>query len=460
MIVKISNIKSKTKEKGDFFMKKITSIIIATIIAIMLMTTFVSAETIQVVNSNQDKVLKNNEIAFTKKILEYNQETKEFIIELDVKNIEEQEDLELVIVLDDSGSMTTIEGDKTRKQFICDTASEFITKIFGSINHLKVGIVKFSNSAVNISELSDNKNELLSKLDEFSKTSAYGDTYMLNAFNRAEMNFSSNASNKIIVFFSDGQPSDNAEQIRKKLINLEENGILVNSIILGNNTNVFGTESNPTAGSVYYVNNITDTEGIFNDIIYNSIVNYMKHPITNLSIEDVFPKFILDYFNIECIDAPTKGTISEGSAGNSLVWNIDKLEMGEEAKVRYKITLKENVDVSSWKDLELTTNEQVILSYLTHENNTITENFVDNPSIKIVDDVNTNGGQTPTPGTSNGNNNSNNNNKLPSTGDNTTAKGKVPQTGLQTTFIVIGVIALVATSAIVIKIVDKKTKIK
>lgn len=455
MIVKISNIKSKTKEKGDFFMKKITSIIIALIIAVIIIPTFASAATIQVVNSNQDKVLKNNEIAFTKKILEYNQETKEFIIELDVKNIEEEEDLELVVILDDSGSMQKEVNGTTRKNYMYATAKKFIEKEFESIKHLKVGIVKFSTNAEIIGQLSENKSDSLQNLEAYVTRTMGGDTFMTKGFNLADGMFSTSAKNKIIVFFSDGAPSDNITELQNKITELDNKGILLNFVILGSHNSVF-----EQVGEVYYLEEITDVDNIFNDIIYNSILNYMKHPITNLSIEDVFPKFILDYFNIECIDAPTKGTISEGSAGNSLVWNIDKLEMGEEAKVRYKITLKENVDVSSWKDLELTTNEQVILSYLTHENNTITENFVDNPSIKIVDDVNTNGGQTPTPGTSNGNNSSNNNNKLPSTGDNTTAKGKVPQTGLQTTFIVIGVIALVAASAIIIKIVDKKTKIK
>lgn len=84
-------------------------ILIALLLSIFMFNFPVYATVMQTVNSNSDNIIINKDIEFTKKIVNYDTETKEIEIELSIKNIKknekDKEDIEVITLLDNSSSM-------------------------------------------------------------------------------------------------------------------------------------------------------------------------------------------------------------------------------------------------------------------------------------------------------------------------------------------------------------------
>lgn len=375
-------------------MKK-SKLIIFIIICIILLTPVVQASVIGVVNSNSNNYVLNSDMKFTKKIVNYDEENQEIEIELCLKNVKKNkkdvEDIEVAIVLDNSGSMNDGESDETKKDTTYSATNKFIELLYDNIKKLKVGITQYSSSSETISSLTDSKETALDSLKTYKDTPCNGGTSTGTALEMAKSQFSSECKNKVLVLLTDGYPNS-PEDTKEKLKKLEAEGIYILSIIVSKESGIkeiqtiFGTEEQPTAGDVHYIQNSNQIYQMFNQYIYNQILNYMQHPITNVKIEDVFPQELLKYFDVECTKMPDKGAIESKEENNSLVWSIDSLTGDEVTTVKYKIKIKKGVNIDEIKNFNMKTNEKVIINYTDEKGKDQKEIFNDNPVIKIKDE--------------------------------------------------------------------------
>lgn len=434
-----------------------SKIIILIILCIILLTPIVQASTIGVVNSNSNNYILNSDMKFTKKIVNYDEENQEIEIELSLKNIKKNEkdieDIEVAIVLDNSGSMSQVENNESKKDTTYKAAQKFISLLYDNIKKLEVAITQYSDGSRVISTFTDSKQTALNGLDNYKNTACNGGTNTHTALEMAKSQFRSNCKNKVIVLVTDGYPNS-PENTKKELEKLEAQGIYLLSIIVSDKTgiaqiqNIFGTEEEPTAGDVHYIENSNEIYQMFNEYLYNQILNYMEHPITNVKIEDVFPEELLKYFDVEYIDKPDKGSVTDIGENNSFVWSIDSITGDEIITFKYKIKIKKGVNIDEIKNFDMKTNEKVIINYTDEDGKDQAEIFDDNPVIKIKDEknptiddlpdryktdeyiiVNITGEETPTP-SSKPTSSTPNNTKKPST-------QILPQTGIEDLPIVI-----------------------
>lgn len=378
-------------------MKKIR-ILFVFVLCIFMININTYASVIQTVNSNSNSSIVNNDIKFTKKIVNYNEETKEIEIELSIKNMnknkKDKEDIEVITVLDNSSSMSGIENGETRKTTTYNATKKFVNLIYENISKLKLGVMQFSNNAGFLVNLTSSKQEALTGVEDYYNLLLGSSTNTNIALNTAKTSFSANCKNKVVILVTDGFPNS-PDETKVALEDLSKNGIFVLSLIVGQEDNpniqkVFGTEQNPTAGKVYYINTNSEIDKIFNKFMYQEIINYMEHPITNIRIEDVFPKTILEYFDIE-YENIKNGTVTDLGNSDSFTWNIDKLTGEETVTFKYKIKVKDNVNITEILDTELKTNEKVVVKYDDKDGKEHKKILDENPSIVVKKDKNDDG---------------------------------------------------------------------
>lgn len=373
-------------------MKKIR-ILFVFVLCILMLNLNTYASVIQTVNSNSSNSIINSDIKFTKKIVNYNTETKEIEIELSIKNMnknkKDKEDIEVITVLDNSSSMAEMQNGETRKATTYKAAARFVDLIYDNITKLKLAVMQFSSTSNMLMNLTSSKQEAINGVTAYYHTGIAGSTATDAALNTAKTSFSANCKNKVVILVTDGFPNS-PNETKAALEDLSKNGIFVLSLIVGQEDNsdiqnVFGTEQNPTAGKVYYINTNSEIDKIFNKFMYQEIINYMEHPITNIRIEDVFPKTILKYFDIE-YENIKNGTVTDLGNSDSFTWNIDKLTGEETVTFKYKIKVKDNVNITEILDTELKTNEKVVVKYDDKDGKEHKKILDENPSIVVKKD--------------------------------------------------------------------------
>ena len=343
---------------------------------------------------------------FEKKLISKDLNNKEVTLQLQVTN-EETSTLptgELMLVLDNSESMTHIvEGTTTRYDSIIESATTLINSILENNTNLKIGVVSFSSNtdyskegtiedASLVSDLSSDPEAINSAISNIQFTGARTD---LDAgLSLASQYFTSEDNNKYIIVLTDGVPnisldfddyySDNVISTTKaRLQSLENSGYEVITMLTGidNPTStpgtndktfeeiieeVFGTETSPTAGKFYYVQDDEIEQTITQDI-YNDLLP-IGHTLTDITITDYFPQEIIDNFEFAYVSQANIGNISAqvDPETNSITWTIPELEVGQTATVQYKLKLKQDFD-SNIIDKVLNTNEKVDITYTDFE---------------------------------------------------------------------------------------------
>lgn len=384
------------------------------------------------------KYFENNQGFISKTIVDSNSENGECTIELKVSNTKEEtaktNDTEIMLVIDNSNSMEfkTAEG-KTRKSMILDGSRKLVDNIFNTSDNVKVGIVKFAgeNGLLSIlpicvtTKLTSNKDEVLEGLTKVENTDVESGTNIQQALKIAEDGFSTSKGNKIIILLTDGCPNEDAngnfvtnekmiisnadynlilENTKNELINAKEKGIKVISLMTGVNSNdvdkegniiktpeddlqaiekIFGTPDTPTAGKFYNVNTMNVTQVIQNDIT-KDVQDVLNLPISNVMVQDYFPKDIMDNFEFEYVDKPNIGTVSNtiDNETNSIEWNIGTLKGNEIATLRYKLKIK-NMANEQLLNKTISTNEKVVLTYKDTSSIDYTVQLVDSPKIQL-----------------------------------------------------------------------------
>lgn len=172
--------------------------------------------------------------------------------------------VELVLVIDDSGSMTS--NDYSYKRL--DVAKELVSKLS---DESKIGVVRFaSNTTLLTSKLTTDKGVVNSLLTtNYFKSS--GGTYMYEAINRAFNLFSApdDTTLRMLVVLSDGSTSD-IDKHASTVATAVNKDIRVYTIGLGNSTSYFNNYLKPLAektdGTFYLASGASELVKIYEDI--------------------------------------------------------------------------------------------------------------------------------------------------------------------------------------------------
>ncbi|MCI8384710.1 MAG: VWA domain-containing protein [Clostridia bacterium] len=353
---------------------------------------------------------------FEKKLVGKDLANKEVTLQLQVTNEEilDKPTGEIILVLDDSASMNEeVSEGKTRKDIIFQSANSLVSSLLKDNTSLKIGIVRFSTNVEpgkegtleDASIVSALNNDVTTLNTAISNIQANGPRTDLDAgLKLASQQFTSEDNNKYIIVLTDGIPNvavdydqkyysdDVINKTNQQLKTLDNQGIEIITMLTGISneayvpgtttknfgqiiSEVFGSQTNPTAGKFYYVTD-AEIEKTITDDIYKALMPIEKN-LKDITVVDYFPEEIIKNFDFAYVSEANIGTISAkvDTTNNSITWKIPELKSGQTATVQYKLKLKENFD-HSIIDKILNTNKKVDVDYT---------DFNDNKQVKTSD---------------------------------------------------------------------------
>lgn len=457
-------------------MKKFFTLTVFLLIILMATNVFAVTTTMEIVEDNICKITLNDYSSLEKKIISSDLENHQVTLQLEITNDSEVivPTGELMLVIDSSDSMDTIvEGTKTRKDLVLDSANKLVESLLKVSSNLKIGVVTFSTGtetddeghlitgteadAQKVCDLTTDLSKLTTSISAIEGTGQY--TNLDSGLQLAKNSFSSEDNNKYMIVLTDGLPNlavgyndlvtydgltNVINQTKTTLTSLKDINVITmltgidneeaifrqegeNSYTYGQVINaVFGTEENPTIGKFYNIKDNEIEQTITNDI-YEDLVP-IAQSLKNITVVDYFPQYIVDNFEMTYVEGIDTSNVSAeiDKETNSITWNLDELSAGQSAKIQYNLTLKEEFD-ESIIDQILDTNEKVEVNYTDFDNTVKTVESDVTPKIKLT---------TPKE-------------------DNTIAEDDLPQTG--SPLIVLGFVCLVS---LVIFLGYKSQKIK
>lgn len=206
----------------------------------------------------------------------------------DVNIIENMSDVEIVFVLDTSGSMSDGKDQTTR-----DSTKTLVNSLFDRIGaeHLQIGVLFFNNGldTANILEMTNDQNAITSHLD---KIYASGGTEMAQALQKAKEMLTATPDDdtiKIVCTLSDGGLAEDDEPISmSEFRSINEAGISTISIFV--DTPITPAFASLAANSELHKNMETSTanlaetivEDIYNEIYFKIIL--MSEPVTTYNV--------------------------------------------------------------------------------------------------------------------------------------------------------------------------------
>lgn len=378
-------------------MKRLGRIIILTIMlsSVLLMNTVYASTSVIKSKKESGTPIKIEEGVFTKKITNIND--KEITIKLNfdiTKDKTIKDSTEIMFLIDNSSTMGTImQGtNQSRKVKVVNSTEELIKKINKNNPNAKMGIAYFSSTGRLLQALTNNQEELLKSCETFKNASPGGTTSMGAGLSVAKSSFTSEATEKILVFLTDGLPTDNKENVKNAL--KDQNIYIITTLVgLDNATDtqkaiieeIFGTEANPVADKFYNIAD-TDIETTISQNIYNRILEDFQAKLTNIEIKDYFPEEIVNNFDIS-IKNNIKGNAEKGK--DYISWKIDTLESGENGVLEYTLKLKENYNANIINKV-IDTNKKVDLNYNDMKNKAQSKEMTDSPQIILEQEVSKN----------------------------------------------------------------------
>ncbi len=173
-------------------------------------------------------------------------------------------DVEVVLVIDDSGSMDW--NDANNERLI--VAQNLVNNLpDGS----KVGVVKFASvTSILTSSITDDKS-MANKYLSTNYFRSYGNTYMYTAINSAFSLFESDEDTtlKMMIVLSDGIAHDTSKH-SSVISTANNNNVKIYTVGLGSNSNYFTNYLKPlaqnTGGAFYLASNANELGDIYNDI--------------------------------------------------------------------------------------------------------------------------------------------------------------------------------------------------
>lgn len=415
-------------------MKKLFTLTIFLLIILIATNAFAIQTTMEIVEDNICKIELNNSSKFEKKIINSDLTNHQVTLQLQISNDDKIiiPSGELMLVIDSSNSMNDpVTEEASRKDIVLNSANKLVTNLLkANSTSLKIGVVSFSSSiekdpntgytiegtiadAQKVCDLSNDVSVLTNKI---SNIEGLGSRTDLDAgLQLAKSCFTTEDTNKYIIVLTDGVPNlsvgnsdcitydgltttiNNTKSTLNSLNNMkvitmltginnenltmvktEENSYTYGEVI----QNVFGTESNPTAGIFYYIND-NEIEQTITTNIYNDLLP-ISNALEDITIVDYFPQYIVENFEMTYVQGIDISNISSkiDLETNSITWKIAKLEPGEKAIIQYNLKLKDEFDEKIVGEI-LDTNQKVDINYKDFDEEVKTKTSNVTPKIRL-----------------------------------------------------------------------------
>ncbi len=175
------------------------------------------------------------------------------------------EDTEIMIVIDNSGSMTGTKMEQVKQ------AAEILTQNLQSkLPGIKIGVANFSENANLIGSVNSNSNNYINGVKNLT---AGGETSIGRGIRAGLSGYTTNGKTRLMVLLTDGQETvETEEAVIMQIEALREGKIELTTLLTGKSENIFGTEASPRYGKVY---EIEDNSSII-DTVTNELYEEIK----------------------------------------------------------------------------------------------------------------------------------------------------------------------------------------
>ena len=267
--------------------------------------------------------------------------SKELNYELELKNIGQADNVEnqIAILTDFSYSMETNDTNSVTKAKAIELANGILTNIKNS----RVSVS--TNSSVKTSMTTDT-NTIASVING----STYGDGNDSNTgLDKAYSTFTTatnykNTVNKYIMVFTDS--TDDVSEKMQSLCEADPNLHII-SILVDMTSTSYIVDNTAVCGDVYLLlSGIEEADVTSNVEILDlqKIYDAINKAVNEVVVTNQFSDEILTYFDIS--DLTTENGEVEQTE-NGYTWNVGKIKYQDTAKLKFKLTLKTNVDIDA-----------------------------------------------------------------------------------------------------------------
>ena len=419
-------------------MKKKIALTIFLIIMMMTTSVFATAKSadvkMEVVEDNVCTIKLNEKANLEKKIVEYDLDKHQVTLQLKVNNAAEAKipSGEMMLVIDSSNSMDQkVDDNTTRKELVLNSANKLVESLLkANPTTLKIGVVTFSTSsqkdengnliigteadAQKVCDFTNNVQTLKSKISAIEGTGQY--TNLDSGLKLAKSQYTSEDNNKYMIVLTDGLPNiaigyndltsykgltDVITATKATLKSLDNVDVM--TMLTGIDTEdatfrmegenkytygqviqeVFGTESKPTVGKFYKIND-NQIEKTITETIYRELLP-VENALTDIVVKDYFPEYIVNNFEMTYVEGIDTSNVSAkiDTETNSITWNLAKLGANQSATIQYRLTLKDEFDEKFIGEI-LDTNDSVEVTYKDFDGSTKTEKSDVTPKIKLT----------------------------------------------------------------------------
>ena len=419
-------------------MKKKIALTIFLIIMMMTTSVFATAKSadvkMEVVEDNVCTIKLNEKANLEKKLVEYDLDKHQVTLQLKVNNAAEAKipSGEMMLVIDSSNSMDQkVDDNTTRKELVLNSANKLVESLLkANPTTLKIGVVTFSTSsqkdengnliigteadAQKVCDFTNNVQTLKSKISAIEGTCQY--TNLDSGLKLAKSQYTSEDNNKYMIVLTDGLPNiaigyndltsykgltDVITATKATLKSLDNVDVM--TMLTGIDTEdatfrmegenkytygqviqeVFGTESKPTVGKFYKIND-NQIEKTITETIYRELLP-VENALTDIVVKDYFPEYIVNNFEMTYVEGIDTSNVSAkiDTETNSITWNLAKLGANQSAMIQYRLTLKDEFDEKIIGEI-LNTNDSVEVTYKDFDGSSKTEKSDVTPKIKLT----------------------------------------------------------------------------
>lgn len=408
-------------------MKKKITLTIFLIIMMMTTSVFATAKSadvkMEIVEDNVCTIKLNEKANLEKKLVEYDLDKHQVTLQLKVNNAAEAKipSGEMMLVIDSSNSMDQkVDDNTTRKELVLNSANKLVESLLkANPTTLKIGVVTFSTSsqkdengnliigteadAQKVCDFTNNVQTLKSKISAIEGTGQY--TNLDSGLKLAKSQYTSEDNNKYMIVLTDGLPNiaigyndltsykgltDVITATKATLKSLDNVDVM--TMLTGIDTEdatfrmegenkytygqviqeVFGTESKPTVGKFYKIND-NQIEKTITETIYRELLP-VENALTDIVVKDYFPEYIVNNFEMTYVEGIDTSNVSAkiDTETNSITWNLAKLGANQSAMIQYRLTLKDEFDEKIIGEI-LNTNDSVEVTYKDFDGSSKTE---------------------------------------------------------------------------------------
>lgn len=345
--------------------KVISALLVAIIVIVALVGKIYSTDdnhyVLDVVKENATS--KDDNLQVTEKILKGENEqyfdSKELDYEVELKNISQPQNVEtqVAIVIDSSYSMELNDANNVVKS----KAIELAKGIRNNVKNSRISISNNSGVKLSMATYSDTqiKNAINSLVIGEENDSNQGLNNANSTFKSATN--SANIVNKYIVVFTDA-----TDDVTATMESIAQNNpdVKIISILLDMTSNSYIVDGTAVYGDVYLLLSEVIEDDVAEDIQLldlQKIYDEMNRAVNNITVSNEFSDEILTYFDISELTTSV-GTAEKTETGYT--WNVDKIKNQATATLKFKLTLKTNVDIDAGIIFnELYTNKEQNIKY-------------------------------------------------------------------------------------------------